>query len=46
VPEPGEGAQKLLELRKKLIRRGLKARGRDVSARVKEYLYGPKGVVR
>jgi antitoxin (DNA-binding transcriptional repressor) of toxin-antitoxin stability system len=46
VPEPGQGAQKLLQLRKKLIRRALKARGRDVSVRVKEYLYGPKGAIR
>ncbi len=46
APEPGEAARKLLELRKRLARRGLKARGRDVSVRVKEHLYGSKGSVR
>lgn len=45
-PEPGAAARKLLELRKRLAKKGLKARRSDVSTRVKEYLYGPKGVVR
>jgi antitoxin (DNA-binding transcriptional repressor) of toxin-antitoxin stability system len=45
-PEPGEAARKLLELRKKFAKRPLKARRADVSSRVKEHLYGPKGVLR
>ncbi|MBI3989389.1 MAG: hypothetical protein HY347_07205 [candidate division NC10 bacterium] len=45
-PKPGEAAQKLLELRKKLARRGLKAPGSEVSTQVKEHLYGPKGILR
>jgi hypothetical protein len=40
-PQPGEGARKLLELRKKLARMGLKTRRSDVSGHVKEHLYGP-----
>lgn len=46
LPEPGEAARRLLELRKKLVRRGRKAPAHDVSSHVKEHLYGPKGVVR
>ena len=45
-PEPGEAARKLLELRKKLAKKSLKSRRTDVSNRVKEHLYGPKGVIR
>lgn len=45
LPEPGEAARRLLALRKKLVRRG-KTRAHDVSSRVKEHLYGPKGVIR
>ncbi len=45
-PEPGAAARALLELRKKLARKGGKARPHDVSSHVKEYLYGPKGVIR
>ncbi|MDZ4347795.1 MAG: hypothetical protein U1E51_35760 [Candidatus Binatia bacterium] len=45
-PQPGEAAQKLLELRKKLARTGLKTRRNDVSSHVKEHLYGPKGLLR
>ena len=45
-PEPGEAAKKLLELRKKLARKGLKTRRSDVSGHVKEHLYGPKGLLR
>jgi antitoxin (DNA-binding transcriptional repressor) of toxin-antitoxin stability system len=46
LPEPGEAARRLLELRKKLARKGRKARAHDVSSHVKEHLYGPKGVIR
>lgn len=46
LPEPGEAARMLLELRKKLIGRRSRARQRDVSSHVKEHLYGPKGVIR
>lgn len=45
-PEPGAAARKLLELRKKLAKKGVKARRADVSSHVKEHLYGPKGVLR
>jgi len=45
-PEPGAAARKLLEVRRKLAKRGLKARRRNVSSHVKEHLYGPKGAVR
>ncbi len=45
VPEPGEAARRLLALRKKLARRGRRARAHDVSGRVKEHLYGPRGVI-
>jgi antitoxin (DNA-binding transcriptional repressor) of toxin-antitoxin stability system len=45
-PEPGEAATKLLELRRKLARKRLKGRRIDVSNRVKEHLYGPKGAIR
>ncbi|HXV83848.1 MAG TPA: hypothetical protein VEG60_28670 [Candidatus Binatia bacterium] len=45
-PQPGAAARKLLELRKKLAKNGLKASRTDVSARVKDHLYGPKGAVR
>lgn len=45
-PEPGAAARALLELRKKLVRRGRKAPAHDVSSHVKEHLYGPKGVIR
>ena len=42
-PEPGAAARALLELAKKLPRgRRRRARPRDVSARVKEYLYGQR----
>jgi len=46
LPKTGEAARRLLELRKKLARRGLKAQGSDVSAHVKDHLYGPKGILR
>jgi len=46
LPEPGEAARRLLTLRKKLMQKGRKARTHDVSSRVKEHLYGPKGVIR
>jgi len=46
LPEPGEAARRLLALRKKLARRGLKAQKSDVSAHVKDHLYGPKGLLR
>jgi antitoxin (DNA-binding transcriptional repressor) of toxin-antitoxin stability system len=45
-PEPGEAARKLLELRKKLAKKGLKGRQTDISSRVKQHLYGPKGAIR
>jgi antitoxin (DNA-binding transcriptional repressor) of toxin-antitoxin stability system len=45
-PQPGEAARKLLELRKRLARKGLKTRRRDISSHVKEHLYGPKGLLR
>lgn len=45
-PEPGAAARALLELRKKLARKGRKAQAHDVSSHVKKYLYGPKGVIR
>lgn len=45
LPEPGEAARRLLALRKKLARRGLKARWSDASAHVKDHLYGPKGIL-
>ena len=45
-PEPGEAARRLLALRKKLVRRGLKARSGDVSSHVKEHLYGSRGIIR
>ena len=45
-PEPGEAARKLLDLRKKLAKKGLKTRRTDISSHVKEYLYGPKGLLR
>jgi antitoxin (DNA-binding transcriptional repressor) of toxin-antitoxin stability system len=45
-PEPGEAARKLLELRRKLAKKGLKGRRIDVSSHVKEHLYGPKGINR
>lgn len=45
-PEPGLAARKLLELRKKLAKKGLKTRRADVSSHVKEHLYGAKGLVR
>lgn len=45
-PEPGEAVRRLLALRRSLARRGLKSRWRDVSARSKEHLYGPRGVSR
>jgi antitoxin (DNA-binding transcriptional repressor) of toxin-antitoxin stability system len=45
-PEPGEAPRKLLELRKKFAKKRLKARWTDVSTRVKEHLYGPKGLLR
>jgi prevent-host-death family protein len=43
-PEPGAAARKLLELMRKLP----KHRGRktDISAHVKEHLYGPGGIIR
>jgi antitoxin (DNA-binding transcriptional repressor) of toxin-antitoxin stability system len=45
-PEPGLAARKLLELRKKLAKKGMKSRRTDVSSHVKEHLYGPKGLLR
>ena len=45
-PEPGEAAKKLLELRKKLAKKGLKTRRTEVSNHVKEHLYGPNGLLR
>lgn len=45
-PEPGEAARKLLELRRKLAKKGVKGRRTDISNRVKEHLYGPKGIIR
>jgi antitoxin (DNA-binding transcriptional repressor) of toxin-antitoxin stability system len=45
-PEPGAAARKLLELRKKLAKKGLKTRRTDVSRHVKEHLYGPNGLLR
>ena len=45
-PEPGAAARKLLQLRKKLAKTGLKARRHDISSHVKEHLYGPKGLLR
>lgn len=45
-PEPGEAARKLLELRKKLAKKGVKSRRTDISSHVKEHLYGPKGLLR
>ena len=45
-PEPGLAARKLLELRKKLAKKGLKTRRADVSSHVNEHLYGPKGLLR
>ena len=45
-PEPGDAAKKLLELRKKLAKKGLKTRRTDISSHVKEHLYGPKGLLR
>jgi len=45
-PEPGVAARKLLELRKKLAKKGLKTRRTDVSSHVKKHLYGPKGLLR
>jgi antitoxin (DNA-binding transcriptional repressor) of toxin-antitoxin stability system len=45
-PKPGEAARKLLQLRRKLARNGLKTRRRDVSSHVKEHLYGSKGLIR
>jgi hypothetical protein len=45
-PEPGEAAKKLLELRRKLAKKGVKRRPIDVSGRVKEHLYGRKGAIR
>ncbi len=45
-PEPGEAARKLLELRKKFAKKQLKTRRAEVSSRVKEHLYGPKGMLR
>ena len=45
-PEPGEAAKKLLELRKKLAKRGLKTRRTNISSHVNEHLYGPKGLLR
>jgi antitoxin (DNA-binding transcriptional repressor) of toxin-antitoxin stability system len=42
-PEPGAAARALLELARKLPRaRRRRGRPRDVSARVKEYLYGQR----
>jgi antitoxin (DNA-binding transcriptional repressor) of toxin-antitoxin stability system len=45
-PVPGEAARRLLDLRKKFARKGLKTRRTDVSNHVKEHLYGPKGLLR
>ncbi len=46
LPERGEAARRLLALRKELAQRGRKSRAHDVSSRVKEHLYGPRGVIR
>jgi antitoxin (DNA-binding transcriptional repressor) of toxin-antitoxin stability system len=45
-PQPGEAARKLLELRKKFARKGLKTRRNDVSSHVKEHLYASTGLLR
>ncbi len=45
-PEPGAAAKKLLELRNKLAKKGVKTRRAEVSSHVKEHLYGPKGLLR
>lgn len=45
-PQPGEAAKTLLNLRKKLARRGLSARHPDLSAQWKDELYGPSGAVK
>jgi len=45
-PEPGEAARKLLELRRKLAKKGLNGRQTDISSHVKKHLYGPKGIIR
>ena len=41
-PEPGAAARALLELARKLPRARRRGRPRDVSARVKDYLYGQR----
>jgi antitoxin (DNA-binding transcriptional repressor) of toxin-antitoxin stability system len=41
-PEPGAAARALLELAQKLPKRRRRGRPTDVSAHVKEYLYGRK----
>lgn len=45
-PEPGVAARRLLELRRRLARKGVAGRRSDVSNHVKEHLYGSKGIVR
>jgi antitoxin (DNA-binding transcriptional repressor) of toxin-antitoxin stability system len=45
-PEPGAAARRLLDLRRRLARKGVAGQRSDVSSHVKEHLYGSKGIIR
>ncbi len=45
-PKPGEAFARLLELRRTFARFKRGRGPRDVSSRVKDYVYGPGGVIR